>query len=166
MCSVTSCAYYQTICQSVRENLLLIKWQQCKDLLKPMQLIDSAAVMLQLLGYICGIDRWQHLRSPKNAVDAFIQCNGDLLPSIKKLLQVMATLPVTTCNSECAFSSLRRIKTYLRSTIGVERFNGLAVLNIHRHSCIPRTGTRQTLWKTSSLAISVDVTFVFVMLTV
>ena len=71
-------------------------------------------------------------KPPKNAVDGFVLCNGDLLPSIKKLLQVMATLPVTTCNSERSFSSLRRIKTYLRSTMGVDRLNGLAVLNIHR----------------------------------
>jgi hypothetical protein len=44
----------------------------------------------------------------------------------------MATLPVTTCSSERSFSSLRRLKTYLRNTIGEDRLNGLALLNIHR----------------------------------
>jgi len=41
-------------------------------------------------------------------------------------------LPVTTCSSDKSFSTLRRVKTYLRST--TDRLNGLAktLLNIHR----------------------------------
>lgn len=44
----------------------------------------------------------------------------------------MATLPVTTCESERSFSMLKLIKTPLRSTVGQERLNGLAILIIHR----------------------------------
>ena len=42
----------------------------------------------------------------------------------------MATLPVTT--AERSFSSLRRLKTYLRTTMNEERLNGLALMAIHR----------------------------------
>jgi hypothetical protein len=69
---------------------------------------------------------------PSSAIDAFGLCSGDTLPCIKKLLQIMATLPVTSCSSERSFSTLRRLKTYLRSTMGSDRLNGLALLNIHR----------------------------------
>jgi len=51
----------------------------------------------------------------------------------------MATLPVTTCSSERSFSTLRRLKTYLRNTTGEDRLNGLALLNIHRDIKIDAT---------------------------
>ena len=69
---------------------------------------------------------------PRNAIEAYTLCSEITLPCIKKLLQIMVTLPVTTCTSERSFSTLRRVKTYLRSTMGCQRLNGLALLNIHR----------------------------------
>ncbi|KAF0763212.1 52 kDa repressor of the inhibitor of the protein kinase-like [Aphis craccivora] len=36
-------------------------------------------------------------------------------------------------HSVYSLSSLRRLKNYLRSTMGQERLNGLAVLNIHKN---------------------------------
>ena len=44
----------------------------------------------------------------------------------------MGTIPVTSAECERSFSRLRLIKTYLRSTIGEERLNGLAMIFIHR----------------------------------
>lgn len=44
----------------------------------------------------------------------------------------MATLPVTMCSNKRSFSTLRRVKTYLQSTMGNDRMNGLVLLNIHR----------------------------------
>ncbi|KAF0710852.1 52 kDa repressor of the inhibitor of the protein kinase-like [Aphis craccivora] len=52
---------------------------------------------------------------------------------MKTLLQLFATIPVTTASAERSFSSLRRLKNYLRSTMGQERLNSLAVLNIHKN---------------------------------
>jgi hypothetical protein len=51
---------------------------------------------------------------PSCAVDAFVLCSGDILPCTKKLLQIMATLPVTSCSSGRSYSTLRRLRTYLR----------------------------------------------------
>lgn len=51
---------------------------------------------------------------------------------IRILLQIFATIPVTTASPERSFSTLRRLKNYMRSTMGQERLNGLAVLNIHK----------------------------------
>lgn len=89
---------------------------------------DVAVAELQLwYRQLAAVDK-----RPSCAVDAFVLCSGDILPCTKKLLQIMATLPVTSCSSERSFSTLRRLKTYLRSTMGTERLNGLALLNIHR----------------------------------
>ena len=91
---------------------------------------DAAAAELQL--WFRQLVAQPDDRRPKNAVDAFRMCDGETLPAIKKLLQIMATLPVTTCTSERSFSTLRRLKTYLCNTTADERLNGLALLNIHR----------------------------------
>ncbi|CAI6377485.1 unnamed protein product [Macrosiphum euphorbiae] len=53
-------------------------------------------------------------------------------PMISKLLQIFITLPVSTATGERSFSTLRRLKTYLRNSSGQIRLNGLALLNIHR----------------------------------
>ncbi|XP_063600688.1 uncharacterized protein LOC134776865 [Penaeus indicus] len=56
----------------------------------------------------------------------------DMLPTVQRLLKILATLPVSTSSSERSSSTLRRLKTYLRNTTGQDRLNGLAILNIHR----------------------------------
>ncbi len=40
-------------------------------------------------------------------------------------------MPATNASSERSFSALRRIKTYLRSTMKQERLNYLMLLHIH-----------------------------------
>lgn len=69
--------------------------------------------------------------SPKNAIDALEQCNVTIFPTTFKLLQILATLPVTTASSERSFSTLKRLKTYLRNTTSQNRLNGLAMMNTH-----------------------------------
>ena len=48
-----------------------------------------------------------------------------------KLLRILWTLPVTSAECKRSFSTLKRLKTYLRSTMNTERQSGLAVMNIH-----------------------------------
>lgn len=55
-----------------------------------------------------------------------------MLPELVKIIRLILTVPVTTCSSERAFSGLRRLKTYLRSTMTSTRLNNIAVLNCHR----------------------------------
>jgi len=59
-----------------------------------------------------------------------------LFPHIRKFLIRMMVIPVTSCEAERSFSALRRIKTYLRSTMSQERLTGLALLTIHQHSSL------------------------------
>ncbi|XP_036327229.1 52 kDa repressor of the inhibitor of the protein kinase-like [Rhagoletis pomonella] len=69
---------------------------------------------------------------PTTFIDALNVCNQSLYPKVYRFLQIGATLPVTVASSERSFSTLRRIKTYLRNKTGEQRLNGLALLNIHR----------------------------------
>lgn len=58
-------------------------------------------------------------------------CDKSIFTTIKYLLKVVTTLPVTTASVESSFSTMKRIKTYLRSSTGNERLSALAVLSIH-----------------------------------
>ena len=54
-----------------------------------------------------------------------------LLTQISELCRIILTVPATTCTAERSFSALRRIKTYLRSTLIAQRLNNVAVLHTH-----------------------------------
>ena len=56
----------------------------------------------------------------------------DMAPNFVTALKTYIVLPVSTCEAERSFSSLRRLKTYLRSTITQQRLNDLTVLTTHR----------------------------------
>ena len=64
---------------------------------------------------------------PRNAFDAYEQC-PDHYPNIKLLLQILSTLPVTSASAERSFSMLRRLKSWLRSTMSDDRLTSLALL--------------------------------------
>ena len=48
------------------------------------------------------------------------------------LMKMLLVMPATNASSEHPFSGLRRIKTYLRTTITQKRLNDLIVRNIHK----------------------------------
>ena len=63
---------------------------------------------------------------------AAIQMARSFFPAVSDALTIAATLPVTTCTVERSFSTLRRIKTWLRSTMSSNRLNGLAMMSVHQ----------------------------------
>ncbi|KAL4098636.1 hypothetical protein QTP88_023199 [Uroleucon formosanum] len=77
-------------------------------------------------------NKWTNIQNnSQTAVEALEYCN-EFFPNIKILLQIFTTLPVSTATAERSFSTLRRLKNYLRSTMSEVRLNGLAMLNIHK----------------------------------
>lgn len=80
---------------------------------------------------------WQQLcnamkEKPFTFIDALNKCNKNIFPNIYNIIKICATLPVTVASAERSFSTLKRIKTYLRNSIGENRLNGLATMAIHR----------------------------------
>ena len=55
-----------------------------------------------------------------------------MFSEISRLLQIFFTIPVTTSTAERTFSLLRRLKTFLRSTMTQPRLNNLMMLYVHR----------------------------------
>ena len=56
----------------------------------------------------------------------------NMLSEVDKMLTLYFTFPATTATAERSFSSLRRIKTYLRSTMSDCRLNSLFLMHIHK----------------------------------
>jgi len=55
-----------------------------------------------------------------------------MFPHVEALLRLLLVNPASSATAERSFSCLRRLKTYLRSTMGQSRLNHVAVCNVHK----------------------------------
>ena len=55
-----------------------------------------------------------------------------LLDQVCRLTKLLLVVPATSATAERSFSALRRLKTYLRATMGQPRLNSLLVLHCHQ----------------------------------
>ena len=51
---------------------------------------------------------------------------------VVKLVKIFMIIPITTATAERSFSALRRLKTYLRSTMTQSRLNNILLLHCHK----------------------------------
>ncbi|XP_025208308.1 zinc finger MYM-type protein 1-like [Melanaphis sacchari] len=56
----------------------------------------------------------------------------NVYPNVYKLLQVALTLPISSATCERSFSALRKIKTWLRVSMGQDRLTDLSILYIEK----------------------------------
>ncbi|KAL7307649.1 hypothetical protein TKK_0000333 [Trichogramma kaykai] len=66
-----------------------------------------------------------------DALQILDSCDEVLFPVITTLFKIFLSLPISSCSAERSFFSLRRIKTWLRSSMTEDRLDGLALMNIH-----------------------------------
>ena len=84
------------------------------------------------------IRRWKarcqmNIDAPLSTIaDTLSDTNADLYPNVCTCLHILLSMPVSTATAERSFSAMRRLKTYLRSTMSTERMSGLGLLHIHR----------------------------------
>ncbi|XP_076076084.1 52 kDa repressor of the inhibitor of the protein kinase-like [Mytilus galloprovincialis] len=77
------------------------------------------------------VERWKARWSiaegqiPGTLAESLNLCNVDLYPNIYTCLLILLTMLVTTATAERSFSVMRRVKTYLRSTMTTDRLSGL-----------------------------------------
>lgn len=115
---------------SLKENELndsietiLRQWENISD--DPIIVIKKEALLWQ--------QKWIGCKErPHTFIDSLNLCDELIFPNIFKLIQICATIPVSVASAERSFSTLKRVKTYLRNSMGENRLNGLALLSIHR----------------------------------
>lgn len=82
------------------------------------------------------LNNCMEIKNKRQALDSLKICSEHAYPNVHKLLKIFCTLPVSTATPERTFSSLKRIKTYLRNTTAQVRLNGLAMMSIYRHQSV------------------------------
>ena len=77
--------------------------------------------------------KWEHHPAehrPNSALAALDHCG--MYPNITTLMQLLATLPVTTAEAERVFSKMERTLTVIRATMEETRLEALLLLQVHR----------------------------------
>ncbi|XP_050540280.1 uncharacterized protein LOC126904918 [Daktulosphaira vitifoliae] len=77
--------------------------------------------------------KWNREKIENNLINSICvtkilaNCDEEIFPLINRLLTVFITLPISNASAERTFSTLRRLKTWLRSTMSETRLTGLAL---------------------------------------
>jgi len=83
------------------------------------------------------INNTGHIQAPETIKDTLQYVDKQGYPNVYTILQILATLPVTSSTCERSISAMRNLKTYLRNTMSEDRFNGLALMYAHRELELP-----------------------------
>ena len=69
-----------------------------------------------------------------SAVDVYCRLSAmpSAFPDLLACYQIALTLPVSSASAERSFSTMRRIKTNLRASMGDERLSSLAIIAVER----------------------------------
>jgi len=57
----------------------------------------------------------------------------EMFPSVESLVRLLLNNPASSATAERSFSSLRRLKSYIRSTLGQMRLNNVALCHVYKH---------------------------------
>ena len=69
---------------------------------------------------------------PNNLEDTLGCTSEDLYPNVSTVLTILLTMPVSTATPKRSFSTMRRVKTYVRSTMLTERLSFLALMHAYK----------------------------------
>ena len=75
---------------------------------------------------------------PDESVTSIMASHADgiFLPNIRELLKIQAVLPIGSTEAERSFSCLRRLHTWLRSTMTTDRISDLSVIAMHGNTMV------------------------------
>ena len=71
------------------------------------------------------------LRSITRFLQSLSPAECQLYSEVARLVKLILVMPATNAESERSFSALRRLKTWLRSTMGQARLNWCMILHVH-----------------------------------
>ena len=103
-------------------------------------------------------DEQPSIRVIKSVLQSLAPAQRGMLDVVCSAFCILLVIPATNCTSERSFSALRRIKSYLRSTMSQERLNHLMLLYYHQdltdsldmrlvaNEFISKNETRQTIF--------------------
>lgn len=96
--------------------------------------LDRPMLKLQLTTSMRELFKDTHCRTVKEVVAVFQAKRGciDLLGEVDKLVHLFLVIPGSSATAERSFSTTRRLKTYLRTTMTATRLNSVVLLHSQR----------------------------------
>lgn len=82
-------------------------------------------------------DKTENVKHPsigslKKVLQSLNPAQRGIVSMVCKAFQLLLVMPATNCTSERSFSALRRMSSYLRSTVSQARLNHLLMLHYHQ----------------------------------
>ncbi|KAL4153543.1 hypothetical protein QTP88_001376 [Uroleucon formosanum] len=112
-----------------RQDDTMIKKNRCK---RTYPFLDVTKLKTELQLFYKRTD-FRDINSSVHLLKFIIENNLTLIFSESyKLLKIISTIPMTTAEVERSFSSLKRIKTFLRNSMTEDRLTALAMLSIEK----------------------------------
>ena len=69
---------------------------------------------------------------PDTLAKAITKCDEKRFPNLFLLLKRACTFPTTSAECERSFSAMRRLRTWLRASMKMERLDSIVIMNVHR----------------------------------
>lgn len=113
------------------ENVLLTG--QMDDVLSQYPEINIQSFKVQLPMFLSK----HHLMSSTEAANILRKMPSEvrsLFDEVEKLVRILLVVPASSAEAERSFSALKRLKTWLRSTMSQQRLNNVAVCHVHQEA--------------------------------
>lgn len=131
---------------SAIEDLLLSAWSNSEVPAKSLECVvnhfgddlnesrlGAQLRVLENLKDITGGPNPSHKVTVKHIIDSISETDvKTMIPEVVKLCRLYIVHPATTATAERSFSTLRRLKSYLRGTMSQSRLNSLLILTMYR----------------------------------
>ena len=69
---------------------------------------------------------------PDTLAKAIVKCDEDRFPNLFVLFKIARTVLITSAECERSFSAMRRLRTWLRAIMKMEKLGSVAIINIHQ----------------------------------
>ena len=117
---------------SCLEQLLLRAIHYSKEFQVVIDVYDTDLTAINLKTHLDVLSSSINIFDVKNYLQGLTRVERDLISEVIVVMKLILVMPATNSSSERSFSAMRRIKTYLRTTMKQERLNSLMVLHVHK----------------------------------
>lgn len=93
--------------------------------------VEELAAQLQMLPHVFKEGSSMSFNTIRSELSSHSHTVKELLNQVLGLLHLISVVPASAASAERSFSALRRLKTYLRSTMTQKRMTHLLLLHVH-----------------------------------
>ena len=97
--------------------------------------VAGLKTQLELFSSIDNTVREGGITAILNWAKSLSRVERSLFSEIIVIIRLLLVMPATNAVSERGFSAMRRIKSFLRSTMSQQRLNHLMILSVHKEKC-------------------------------